>query len=99
VKARLALAAWQIVALLNLPMVLLIAYTAGRAWRLLPLPIVGVAFAALGVAAVGLRLRAGARMRVDFAAGERHRRDSTRAGLHRPRKRSSRFSQPRAGDG
>ncbi|HEV3454970.1 MAG TPA: TlpA disulfide reductase family protein [Thermoanaerobaculia bacterium] len=44
------LAAWQIVALLNLPMVLLIAYTAGHALRLLPMPVVGVAFAAMGVA-------------------------------------------------
>jgi thiol-disulfide isomerase/thioredoxin len=45
-----ALAAWQVVALLNLPMLLLIAYTGGRTWRLLTLPVVGVVFAAIGVA-------------------------------------------------
>jgi thiol-disulfide isomerase/thioredoxin len=46
------LAAWQVVALLNLLTVLLVAYTGGRAWRLALLPVLGVAFAALGVAAV-----------------------------------------------
>jgi thiol-disulfide isomerase/thioredoxin len=45
-----ALAAWQLVALLNLPMLLLVLYTAGRAWGLLSLPVVGVAFAAMGMA-------------------------------------------------
>jgi thiol-disulfide isomerase/thioredoxin len=47
-----ALAAWQVVALLNLPMLLLVLYTAGRARGLLSLPVVGVAFAAMGTAIV-----------------------------------------------
>ncbi|HVR11012.1 MAG TPA: TlpA disulfide reductase family protein [Thermoanaerobaculia bacterium] len=47
-----SLLAWQAVALLNLPLLLIVAYTAGRAWRLLALPVVGIAFAAIGVAAV-----------------------------------------------
>jgi len=47
-----ALAAWQVVALLNLPILLLVLYTAGRAWGLLSLPVVGVAFAAMGMAIV-----------------------------------------------
>jgi thiol-disulfide isomerase/thioredoxin len=42
---------WLVVALLNLPMALLVWYTAGRAWGLLLLPLVGLAFAAMGVAA------------------------------------------------
>src|SRR5260370_883267 len=46
-----ALAAWQVVALLNLPLLLLVLYAAGRAWGLLSLPAVGMAFAAMGVAA------------------------------------------------
>jgi len=46
------LPAWLAVALLNLPLLLIVAYTAGRAWRLLALPVVGIAFAALGAAAV-----------------------------------------------
>jgi len=46
-----ALAAWQVVALLNLPLLLLVLYAAGRAWGLLSLPAVGMAFAAMGIAA------------------------------------------------
>ncbi|HXM70234.1 MAG TPA: TlpA disulfide reductase family protein [Thermoanaerobaculia bacterium] len=46
-----ALAWWLVVALLNLPILLLVLYTAGRAWGLLSLPAVGVAFAAMGIAA------------------------------------------------
>src|SRR5215470_7341343 len=41
------LAPWQFVPLLILPMVLLILFTAGRAWRLLSLPIGAVAFVAM----------------------------------------------------
>jgi len=46
------LAGWQVVALLNLLTVLLVVYAAGRARWLGLLPVLGVAFAALGVAAV-----------------------------------------------
>jgi thiol-disulfide isomerase/thioredoxin len=46
-----ALAAWQVVALLNVPMVLLVLYTAGGAWQLLFLPAAGLACTAMGVAA------------------------------------------------
>jgi thiol-disulfide isomerase/thioredoxin len=46
-----ALPAWLVVALLNLPMALLVWYTAGRAWGLLLLPFVSMAFAAMGIAA------------------------------------------------
>jgi len=45
------LAGWQVVALLNLPTVLLVAYSAGRARWLVLLPVLSVAFAAVGVAA------------------------------------------------
>ena len=48
-RAR-ALPAWLVVVLLNLPMALLVWYTAGRARALLLLPLVGVAFAAMGMA-------------------------------------------------
>jgi thiol-disulfide isomerase/thioredoxin len=47
-----ALAAWQVVALLNLPMLLLALSNGGRTWGLLFLPVVGVAFAAMGMAIV-----------------------------------------------
>src|ERR1700680_124231 len=40
-----------VVALLNLPMALVAWYTAGRAWGLLLLPLVSMAFAAMGIAA------------------------------------------------
>jgi thiol-disulfide isomerase/thioredoxin len=46
-----ALPAWLVVALLNLPMALLVWYTAGRAWGLLLLPFVSMAFAAMSIAA------------------------------------------------
>jgi thiol-disulfide isomerase/thioredoxin len=46
-----ALAAWQLVALLNLPAALLVLYAAGRARGLFFLPVISVAFTALGVAA------------------------------------------------
>jgi thiol-disulfide isomerase/thioredoxin len=46
-----ALAAWQVVALLNLPLVLLVWYAGGRARGLWLLPVLGLAFAAMGVAA------------------------------------------------
>jgi thiol-disulfide isomerase/thioredoxin len=47
-----ALPPWLVVALLDLPLALLVWYTAGRAWGLLLLPLVGLAFAAVGIAAV-----------------------------------------------
>jgi len=50
-RAR-ALPPWLAVVLLNLPMALVAWYTAGRAWALLLLPLVSMAFAALGMAAV-----------------------------------------------
>ncbi len=45
------LPAWLVVATLNLLLVLLVAFAAGRAWLLWLLPVVGVAFAAIGVVA------------------------------------------------
>ncbi|HEY6324412.1 MAG TPA: TlpA disulfide reductase family protein [Thermoanaerobaculia bacterium] len=49
-RAR-ALPPWLVVALLNLPMALVVWYTAGRARVLLLLPLVSMAFAAMGIAA------------------------------------------------
>jgi thiol-disulfide isomerase/thioredoxin len=46
-----ALRPWLVVALLNLPMALLVWYTAGRAWGMLLLPLMSMAFAAMGIAA------------------------------------------------
>jgi thiol-disulfide isomerase/thioredoxin len=43
---------WLVVLLLNLPMAIVAWYTAGRAWALLLLPLVSMAFAAVGIAAV-----------------------------------------------
>jgi thiol-disulfide isomerase/thioredoxin len=50
-RAR-ALPPWLVVLLLNLPMALVVWYTAGRTWGLGLLPVVGMAFAAMGIAAV-----------------------------------------------
>ena len=53
-----ALAAWLVVALLNLPLLLVVLYAGGRTWGLLSLPVVGIAFAAFGIAAAhGLAAR------------------------------------------
>jgi thiol-disulfide isomerase/thioredoxin len=49
-----ALPAWLVVSLLNLPLLLLTWYTAGRAWTLMAVPALGLAFAAIGVAAARL---------------------------------------------
>jgi thiol-disulfide isomerase/thioredoxin len=50
-RAR-ALPPWLAVMLLNLPMALVAWYTAGRAWALLLVPLVSMAFTAVGIAAV-----------------------------------------------
>ena len=47
-----ALPPWLVVPLLNLPLALVVWYTAGRTWGLGLLPLVGMAFAAMGIAAV-----------------------------------------------
>jgi thiol-disulfide isomerase/thioredoxin len=58
-----ALPAWLVVSLLNLPLLLLTWYTAGRAWTLMAVPVLSLAFAAVGVGAAR-RPAAGPRWRV-----------------------------------
>jgi thiol-disulfide isomerase/thioredoxin len=64
------LASWQVVSLLNLPLLMIVLYTGGRARWLLLLPVVGLASSAIGVAAArGPAARRRWRVSVPLLAG------------------------------